>query len=124
MQQLVDGQARAYWHQWLLARWLGMRMNIIGAIFPTCVAFLVTSSNRVDAAAAGFAIGFSNQLNGAIPQFIQVYTGLERDLNAVDRLLEDSDVEAELYGGTCPPAAWPTDGRLEISDLEVKYASD
>ncbi|KAJ5290963.1 hypothetical protein N7478_000214 [Penicillium angulare] len=124
MQQLVDGHARAYWHQWLLTRWLGMRMNIIGAIFTTCVAVMVTTRNGADAAAAGFAIGFTIQLNGAMTQLVQVYTGLELDLNAVDRVAEYSDVEPELYDGIDPPAAWPTDGQLEITDLAVRYASD
>ncbi|KAJ5482896.1 hypothetical protein N7539_006342 [Penicillium diatomitis] len=124
MQHLVDGHARAYWHQWLLTRWLGTRINIIGAIFTTCVAVLVTSQNGADAAAAGFAIGFSIQLYSAITLLTQVYTSLELDLNSVDRVLEYSDVESERYEGIDPPAAWPTEGRLEIANLTVKYASD
>lgn len=124
MQELINGHARAYWHQWLLTRWLGVRMNIIGAAFATCVAILVTSQNGVNAATAGFAIGFTIQLNNAMAQCIQVYTGLELDLNAVDRVLEYSEVEPELYGGIDPPAAWPTNSQLEITDLTVKYAAD
>jgi ABC-type multidrug transport system fused ATPase/permease subunit len=124
MQHLVDGHARAYWHQFLLTRWLGTRMNILGAVFTTCVAVLVTSQNGVDAAAAGFAIGFSIQLNSAITLLSQVYTGFELDLNSVDRILEYSDVKSEQYDGIEPPAAWPTEGRLEINNLTVSYASD
>ncbi|OAA67656.1 ABC transporter, transmembrane domain, type 1 [Cordyceps fumosorosea ARSEF 2679] len=124
MQQLVDAHARAYWHQWLLTRWLGTRINITGAIFTTCVAVLVTRQNGVDAASAGFAIGFSIQLSSAITQLIQVYTGFELDLNSVDRVLEYSDVESELYEGIDPPTAWPTEGRLDMVNLAVKYAPD
>jgi ABC-type multidrug transport system fused ATPase/permease subunit len=124
MQHLVDGHARAYWHQFLLTRWLGTRMNILGAAFTTCVAVLVTSQNGVDAAAAGFAIGFSIQLDSAITLLSQVYTGFELDLNSVDRILEYSDVKSEQYDGIEPPAAWPTEGRLEINNLAVSYASD
>ncbi|KAJ5933474.1 P-loop containing nucleoside triphosphate hydrolase protein [Penicillium verhagenii] len=124
MQQLVDGHARAYWHQWLLTRWLGTRINIIGAIFTTCVAVLVTSQAGADAPTAGFAIGFAIQLSSAMTMLTQAYTGWELDLNSVDRLLEYSDMEPEKYDGIDPPAAWPTEGRLDINDLTVKYAPD
>lgn len=124
MQKLVDAHARAYWHQWLLTRWLGTRINITAAIFTTSVAVLVTRQHGVDAALAGFAIGFSIQLSSAITQLIQVYTGLELDLNSVGRVLEYSDVESELYDGIDPPTAWPTEGRLDMVNLAVKYAPD
>lgn len=124
MQHLVDGHARAYWHQWLLTRWLATRINIIGSIFTTCVAVLVTSQNGADAPAAGFAIGSTIQLNSAMSTLTRVYTGLELDLNCVDRILEYSDVESEQYDGIDPPAAWPSEGRLDINDLAVKYATD
>ncbi|KAJ5403819.1 P-loop containing nucleoside triphosphate hydrolase protein [Penicillium cosmopolitanum] len=124
MQQVVDSHARAYWHQWLLTRWFGTRINIIGAIFATCVALLVTSQNGADASAAGFAIGFTIQLNSAITLLTQVYAALELDLNSLDRVLEYSDVEPEQYDGIDPPAVWPTEGRLDITDLAVQYESD
>lgn len=101
-----------------------MRINIIGAILTTCIAVLVTSQNGTDAAAAGFAIGFSIQLNSTMTLLIQVYTSLEMDLNSVDRVLGYFDVESEHYDGIDPPAAWPTEGRLDIINLAVKYASD
>ncbi|OAA35709.1 ABC transporter, transmembrane domain, type 1 [Beauveria brongniartii RCEF 3172] len=124
MQHLVDGHARAYWHQWLLTRWLVTRINLTGAIFTTCATVLVTVQKGADAAAAGFAIGFSIQMYSAIALLTQVYTGLELDLSCVDRVLEYSAVESELYEGVDPPAAWPTEGRLDIANLAVKYASD
>ncbi|KAJ5978468.1 hypothetical protein N7501_001810 [Penicillium viridicatum] len=124
MQQVVDNHARAYWHQSLLTRWFGTRINIIGAIFATCVAILVTSQNGVNSSTAGFAIGFTIQLNSAITLLTQVYAGLELDLNSLDRVLEYSDVEPEQYDGIDPPAAWPTEGRVDITDLAVRYESE
>lgn len=124
MRQLVDAHARAYWHQWLLARWLGTRVNITGAIFTTFVAILITTQNEVDAALAGFAIAFSIQLSSAMTRLTQAYTSLGLDLNSVDRLLEYAEVESERYDGVDAPASWPTEGRLDIVDLAVKYASD
>ncbi len=43
-------------------------------------------------------------------------------MNAVERVLEYSEIETEDLTGEKPPAAWPTQGRLEVSDLVVGYA--
>ncbi|EAW11105.1 putative ABC bile acid transporter [Aspergillus clavatus NRRL 1] len=124
MQWLIDRHARAFWHQWLLTRWLGIRMNILGAVFAACVAALVTTQPTIDAATAGFAISFTIQLSTALTHCIRLYTSLELAMNAVDRVMEYTNIEPESQQGTDPPAAWPTYGRLEVNDLTVRYAPD
>lgn len=122
MQERIDRHARAFWSQWLLTRWLGLRVSIIGAIFAACVALLVTMQGTIDAATAGFTISFAVQLTSAMTPCIRSYTNVELGMNAVDRVLEYSDIEPESYDGTDPPVAWPTNGRVEVTDLTVKYA--
>ncbi|KAE8316056.1 P-loop containing nucleoside triphosphate hydrolase protein [Aspergillus transmontanensis] len=122
MQDRIDRHARAFWTQWLLTRWLGLRVSMIGAIFAACVALLVTTQGKIDAATAGFTISFAVQLTGAMTPCIRSYTNVELGMNAVDRVLEYSDIEPEIYDGIDPPAAWPTNGRVEVTDLTVKYA--
>ncbi|XHF99250.1 hypothetical protein AWENTII_002755 [Aspergillus wentii] len=122
MQDRIDRHARAFWTQWLLTRWLGLRVSMIGAIFASCVALLITTQGKIDAATAGFTISFAVQLTGAMTPCIRSYTNVELGMNAVDRVLEYSDIEPEIYDGIDPPAAWPTNGRVEVTDLTVKYA--
>jgi ABC-type multidrug transport system fused ATPase/permease subunit len=45
-------------------------------------------------------------------------------MNAVERVIEYADIKTEDFGGNKPPAAWPTEGRLEVNDLVVGYAAD
>lgn len=45
-------------------------------------------------------------------------------MNAVERIVEFSKTPTENLGGADVPAAWPTDGRIEVRDLVVRYAAD
>ena len=45
-------------------------------------------------------------------------------MNAVERVVEYSDLQMEDHSGKPPPAAWPTEGRLEVNDLVVGYAPE
>ena len=45
-------------------------------------------------------------------------------MNATERVVEYSNIATEPETGLQPPAAWPTQGRLSVSDLVVGYAPD
>ena len=124
MQARIDGHARAWWNLWLMARWLGFRMNLAGSIFGAVLAGFVTSRPGIDASTAGFAISFTLKLTSVMTTCVRLYTNIELDMNAVDRVLEYSNIKQEEYEGMDPPAAWPIHGRLEVRDLTVQYASD
>lgn len=120
--QNVDFHARAFWHLWLLKRWLGFRINMIGAAFSALSAALVVSLKDIDASAAGFAISFTMQVSLSMALAIRYYADLEQDMNSVERVLEYSRLSIENYEGLSPPANWPTSGQLEVSNLAVRYA--
>ncbi|RJE27619.1 transporter [Aspergillus sclerotialis] len=124
MQGRIDGHARAWWNLCLLSRWLGFRMNAVGAVFGAILAAFVTSRPGINASVAGFAISFTLQLTSVMTSCIRLYTNIELDMNAVDRVLEYSNIKQEAYEGIDPPAAWPVHGRLEVRDLTIQYASD
>lgn len=124
MQTRIDNHARAWWNLCLLSRWLGFRMSVVGGTFAAVLASFVTSRTEIDASTAGFAISFTLYLAAAMTTCVRLYTSVELDMNAVDRVLEYSNINQEAYDGTDPPAVWPTHGRLEVCDLTVKYASD
>lgn len=124
MQARIDNHARAWWNLCLLSRWLGFRMSVVGGTFAAVLAAFVTSRTEIDASTAGFAVSFTIHLAAAMTTCVRLYTSVELDMNAVDRVLEYSNIKQEEYNGIDPPAAWPTHGRLEVLDLTIKYASD
>jgi ABC-type multidrug transport system fused ATPase/permease subunit len=124
MYSKINRHAQAWWNLWLFNRWLGFRMNVVGAIFSTLTAALIVYVPGITASLAGFALSFALQYNSAIAMALRQYANLELNMNATERVIEYSNIEIENQGGLDAPAAWPTEGRLEVNDLVVGYAPD
>lgn len=120
----INDHAQAWWVMWLFNRWLGIRMNLIAAVFSTLTAALVVFLPGISAPLAGFALSFALQCNSAIAFALRHYANIELNMNAAERVIEYSNIELESQGGADAPAAWPTEGRLEVNDLVVGYAPD
>ena len=124
MFEKVDAHASAFWHIWLFNRWMSLRLNIIGASFAIVIAALVVASKTIDASLAGFALSFALQYTSAIIWTLRSYAGLEMEMNATERVIEYTGIPIEDQTGSSPPAAWPTEGRLEVHDLVAGYAPE
>lgn len=120
----INAHAQAWWGMWLFNRWLGIRMNLVGAVFSTLTAALVVYLPGISASLAGFALSFALQCNTAIAYSLRQYANIELNMNATERVIEYSNIELENQGGADAPAAWPTEGRLEVHDLVVGYAPE
>ena len=120
----IDRHAEAIWNLWLLNRWLGYRLQIVGAIFSTATAGVAVYFPAISAAMAGFTISFALQYNFALAMALRFYANLEMGMNAADRVIEFCNIETESLEGQDPPAAWPSEGRVEIENLTVSYAPD
>lgn len=119
----VSRHGRAFWHLWLLNRWLGFRVNILGAALSAFSAGLVVYLPNVDASMAGFAISFTVNISIVMALSIRRYVNFEQDMNSVARIHSYCTVDTENYDGLDLPESWPQNGKLEVSDLSVKHAS-
>ncbi|KAH6687860.1 ATP-dependent bile acid permease [Plectosphaerella plurivora] len=124
MYEKLDDYGMATYHLWLYNRWMGWKMNIVGSLFAVVVAAMVLSNSQMDAALAGFTLSFALEFSDAVLWTIRNYANIELDMNAAERVVEYSELPTENQGGQDPPAAWPTEGRLEVDNLVVTYASD
>lgn len=120
----IDDHARTFWHLWLFNRWMGFRLNLVGAIFAVLVATVIVTTKDIDASLAGFALGFALQYTDAIVFALRTYSTTELDMNATERIVEYSRIATEDQSGDDVPAAWPTEGRLEVDNIVVGYAPD
>ena len=124
MFEKIDAHARAYWHVILFNRWVALRMEAIGAVFATLVAAFVAYAD-IDASLAGFALSFALQYSATVLWASRSYANVELSMNSVERVSEYSNIPIEPQNGRIEaPAAWPTEGRLEVNDLVVGYAPD
>lgn len=120
----IDDHARTYWYLWLFNRWMGFRLNIVGAIFAIVVASVIVSTRNIDAALAGFALGFALQYTTAVVWTLRQYANMELNMNATERVVDYSGIATEDLSGNDAPAAWPSEGRLEVNNLVAAYAAD
>ncbi|KAK1830843.1 ABC bile acid [Podospora conica] len=107
---------------YLFNRWLSWNMGLAGVAFTVVVTVFVLARPDIDAALAGFVLSFTLRFSSAVLLSVRAASMLELEMNAVERVIEYSEIETESLGGEKPPAAWPTQGRLEVNDLVVGYA--
>ena len=120
----IDTHARALWFLWLCQRWLALRSNAIGAVFSILVAAVI-AFYEIEASLAGFALSFALQYSNAILWTTRCYANCELNFNAVERVSEYADLLIENQSASVKvPAAWPTEGRLQVSNLVAGYAAD
>ncbi|KAJ8130745.1 hypothetical protein O1611_g2887 [Lasiodiplodia mahajangana] len=119
----IDDHSKVSWNLLLLNSWLQMRVGLLGAIFSAVLAILVVELG-VSASLAGFAISFLLQYNSAVLFTLRYYGNFEMDMNAAERILEFAGVESEPQDGLDPSAAWPTQGRIVVNGLVVKYSHE
>ncbi|KAK0716025.1 ATP-dependent bile acid permease [Lasiosphaeris hirsuta] len=107
---------------YLFNRWLAWNMSLAGITFTVVVTIFVLARPGLDPALAGFVLSFTLQFSHAVLMSVRASSMLELEMNAVERVIEYSEIETESLGGEKPPAAWPTQGRIEVNDLVVAYA--
>jgi ABC-type multidrug transport system fused ATPase/permease subunit len=124
MYSKIDDHVSSFWYLWAFNRWMGWRMSIVGGFFATFVAVMILLINGIDAALAGFALSFALEYGSAVIWSVRFYTNIELDMNAAERIIEYANLPTESLDGADPPAAWPSEGSLEVNDLVVGYAPD
>lgn len=120
----LDDWTVATWHLWLFIRWMGWRMAVVGSFFASFVAILILIAPNIDASLAGFGLAFALEFSGHVMWTIRHYANVELEMNAAERIVEYTELSTESLEGKSPPAAWPTEGRVEVNDLVVSYAED
>jgi ABC-type multidrug transport system fused ATPase/permease subunit len=124
MFEKIDAHGRSVWYMWLFNQWLVFRLGVLGAAFTAAMAFLVVSAQNIGAPLAGFALTFTLQYSDSVMWLLRQFATVELGMNATERILEYSELPIEDPSGADPPAAWPTEGRLEVTDLVIGYAPD
>lgn len=128
-QDAVGRHARAFWHLWLLNRWLGFRVNIIGAVFSAASAAMMAYLSNVSPSMAGFAISFTIDVSLTMALSVRRYVNLEQGMNSMGRIHQytvlpredDNSVDSSKPQHKLPDS-WPCQGRLEVSRLVIRHA--
>ncbi|XP_071504808.1 ATP-binding cassette sub-family C member 9-like [Diadema antillarum] len=117
----------AYLYLQTANRWLGVRLDFIGAII-VLLAGLTTSISAVlkgtPPSEVGLAISYALQVSGYLNWVVRSAADTEMQMNAVERVQFYSSLSREKYEGLEPPPNWPHRGQISVDSISVRYASD
>ncbi|KAJ6497501.1 hypothetical protein C8R45DRAFT_898828 [Mycena sanguinolenta] len=127
----IDLTTKMWYTFWMTNRWLLLNFDFLGSmsVFFTSmfsIHFLVDNAGL-----AGLAITSALNFTSSVYWACRFWTGLELDLNSVERVVEYLDLPQEppaVIESNRPPAYWPSsaknDSLIVAENLTVKYAPD
>ncbi|KAH9043416.1 ABC transporter [Lactarius hengduanensis] len=122
----VNIENRAYWMTVTNQRWLGIRLDLLGALLILVVTMLTVGTRfSISPAQAGVALSYILSVQLSVGWMIRQLAEVENDMNSVERIVHYArDLEQEPPHGIParkPSAPWPSNGKLEINEAVLKY---
>lgn len=122
----IDDNNRPFFYMWVTNRWLSCRNDFIGSlVIFFSGAFVLYYINEIDAGLAGISLSYAIAFNESALWVVRLYANVEMSMNSVERLKEYLEVEQEpeeYLPDNEPPVNWPNEGKLEVSNLSLRYA--
>lgn len=121
----LDHNQRAYWAAQAANRWLGLRLEFLGMTVITLASFFcVVEADNLEAGSAGLALTYALQTTALLNWLVRMYTEVESQMVAVERLVDYSTVPREadsIIPSNRPDPSWPKDGRIRFDNLQLRY---
>lgn len=119
-----DYENRAYFMTVVNQRWLGVRLDLLGAILTLVVAILVVAADTVSPAKVGLALSYVITTTQAFSWMTRQIAEVENDMNSIERITYythsvDQEAEQEIPNKVSP--MWPERGEIEISNVALRY---
>lgn len=122
----IDTNLRPYTYLYLINRWINIRADTVGNFVSFTAAILALRYREISPGLVGFSLVCASGFGETILYLIRTLNELELELNSFERVMQYANLVPEPLPTERgkPPAAWPTDGDVEVKDLSVKYALD
>ncbi|KAF9090660.1 hypothetical protein BGX29_011350 [Mortierella sp. GBA35] len=122
----IDLNNRPYYMYQLGARWLSLRVNVLGALTTFSVVILITATRfQINPASAGLILSYLSRISGDLNWGVQRLSTLENNMNSaerlvhyVDNLVQERSVERPENK---PPADWPSEGAISFKNVSMRY---
>ncbi|KAJ3093774.1 hypothetical protein HDU97_009045, partial [Phlyctochytrium planicorne] len=107
-------------------RWLSIRTQFIGSTILAVATYLILRAG-VGRSLTGLCITFAMNLTNLLFDLVLMQGWLDANMNSMERCNEylKIDQEApEVIPENRPPQSWPSEGRISIDGLRLKYGPD
>ncbi|KAK0386338.1 hypothetical protein NLU13_6175 [Sarocladium strictum] len=124
----VDANLRAYFPSVSANRWLGVRLEFIGAVVILAAAGFaivqVAFGRPLPPGIVGLAMSYALQITGSLNWIVRQTVEVETNIVSVERVLEYASLPSEapdVVPNHRPPVAWPADGEVEFKNYSTRY---
>lgn len=122
----IDLNNRPYYMYQLGARWLSLRVNVLGALTTFSVVILITATRfSINPASAGLILSYLSRISGDLNWGVQRLSTLENNMNSAERLVHYvNNLEQERpveRPENKPPAEWPSQGAISFKNVSMRY---
>ncbi|KAL9295498.1 ABC transporter C family member 10 [Arabidopsis thaliana] len=123
---LIDTNASPFFHSFAANEWLIQRLETVSAIVLASTAFcmVLLPTGTFSSGFIGMALSYGLSLNMGLVYSVQNQCYLANWIISVERLNQYTHLTPEapeVIEETRPPVNWPVTGRVEISDLQIRY---
>ncbi|KAH8915903.1 ABC transporter [Atractiella rhizophila] len=123
----MDMENRAYYLTICNQRWLGIRLDFLGALLTISVALLAVglSKGTVSPSQTGLVLTYVVSISQMLGFFIRQTAEVENDMNSVERLIyyaKSLEQEAPaVIEDKKPEKSWPEEGKVEFERVVMSY---
>ncbi|KAG2110951.1 ABC transporter [Suillus discolor] len=124
--QLMDVENRAYWLTVVNQRWLGIRLDFLGALLTLAVALLTVGIRfSISPGQTGVTLSYIVMMQQSFAFMVRQVAEVENNMNSVERVVHYAkEVEQEAaheVEDSPAPADWPSRGEIVMKDVVMKY---
>ncbi|XP_050223926.1 ABC transporter C family member 10-like [Mercurialis annua] len=126
---LVDTNASPFFHNFAANEWLIQRLEALSAIVLASATLCMVSlpPGTFSPGLVGMALSYGLSLNVFLVSSIQTQCTIANYIISVERLNQYMHIPSEapeVIEDNRSPPYWPTVGKVEICDLQIRYRSD
>ncbi|KAJ3110789.1 hypothetical protein HDU96_006271 [Phlyctochytrium bullatum] len=106
--------------------WLWVRVYLISAVI-VCMVGLMLLAAGIGKNLTGLCLTFAMQVSNLMAYLVWLQSWMESNMNSMERANEYLKLEQEapaIIEENRPPQGWPSEGRITITELRLKYAPD
>ncbi|XP_035697627.1 multidrug resistance-associated protein 4-like [Branchiostoma floridae] len=104
--------------------WYEVRMELLNAVFVTCVTFLcIFSAESLGAGIVGLTLTYALSMDEHCEEIVESMTEMEGVMIHAERVLEYVELEPEAPWETDhkPPPGWPSYGAIDLDGVYLSY---
>ncbi len=123
----LDDTSRAGLVSNALSAWLATRLDILATLIVLGLGiFAMAEKNKTAPGVTGAALTYSVAIVTSLSQLVELLAELERNFISVQRLQHYATLEkeGEFIGKADPEPSWPSSGRLDFDNVQMRYADE